>query len=317
MSTAHNGKRRIAQKWGFGMAPISKGMRERYDGAVRSVSDFIDGSTGLDEVSLECFSELKGMFNRCVRQDQWDWFTVYSEFGRPPFSRMRHIANKLTELRRACLDKDERLMASTIEQLSNFGLAELLRRYQWKAEGPIQAGKSGWIYVLSTREQPDVLKIGMTQRSVEERVKEINSATGVAIPFSARGVFLVNDARVAERRVFERLDSFRIRSDREFFQLPFHEASIAIRECLNGFGLKERPKGKVAWIDHVKGYGFLDYDQGQSVFLHLSQVSADEVGQLESGTILEFDLAFGEKGMSARRAKVVSAVQHTHKRTVG
>ena len=164
-SVAQTGKRRVVKKWGFGMAPISSRMRERYDGAVQSVNDFIEGKLKPGEVHPESFSELKGMLNRCVRQDQWDWFTVYSEFGRPPIPRIRRIA--------------------------------------------------------------------------EERIKEINSATGVAIPFSARSVFLVSDARFAERKIFEQLDTFRIRSDREFFQIPYQEAVKAIRGCLDEFGLRE------------------------------------------------------------------------------
>lgn len=238
-SVAQTGKRRVVKKWGFGMAPISSRMRERYDGAVQSVNDFIQGKLKPGEVSPESFSELKGMLNRCVRQDQWDWFTVYSEFGRPPIPQIRRIAEELTALRRVCLEADERSVAVSIERLSRLGLHELLRKYQRNPQGTLNSGKSGWIYVLSTREQPDVLKIGMTQRSVEERVKEINSATGVAIPFSARSVFLVSDARFAERKVFERLDSFRIRSDREFFQIPYQEAVKAIRGCLDEFGLRE------------------------------------------------------------------------------
>ena len=242
-SVAQAGKRRIVKKWGFGMAPISDRMRERYDWAVQSVSDFLEGRIRLDEVCPESFSELKGMVNRCVRQDQWDWFTVYSEFGRPPVPKMRRVAEEITNLRRACLNDDEEVVTASIERLSTLGLRELLVNYQRKPQVPSQNGKSGWLYVISTREQPDVLKIGMTQRPVEERVKEINSATGVPIPYSVRSVFLVNDARVAERRVFERLDSFRIRSDREFFQIPYEEAKSAIRECLNEFGLRESPKG--------------------------------------------------------------------------
>lgn len=44
----------------------------------------------------------------------------------------------------------------------------------------------GWIYILSTRELPDLLKIGMTTRRIELRVQEINGATEVAIPFGVR-----------------------------------------------------------------------------------------------------------------------------------
>ncbi|WP_413789078.1 GIY-YIG nuclease family protein [Bacillus kandeliae] len=45
--------------------------------------------------------------------------------------------------------------------------------------------------MLSRREEPNVLKIGMTNRSIEKRIKEINSATGVLFPFSVKRVFKV------------------------------------------------------------------------------------------------------------------------------
>ena len=299
-------KRQVAQKWGFGMAPISGRMRERYNGAVQNASDFIAGRISLEEASPESFSELKGMLNRCVRQDQWDWFSVYSKFGRPPFARMRHIAGELITLRRGCLERDEETVANSIAKLHGLGLRELLTRYQWEPDEIPISGPSGWLYVLSTREQPNMLKIGMTQRSVEERVREINSATGVPIPFSARSVFWVKDARDAERRVFERLDPFRVRSDREFFQIPYEEAVKSIMECLNKSELRERPQGTLVWQDHQRGYGFLDHDSDQSVFLHISEVLEGDLKPESIGAKSEFDLGFGEKGMFAMRAKVVT-----------
>ena len=288
------------------MAPISIRMRERYNGAAQTVGDFIAGRLSFEEASPESFSELKGMLNRCVRQDQWDWFSVYSEFGRPPFARMRHIAGELTTLRRGCLEKDGEAVANSVEKLRGLGLSELLATYQRKPRDLSIAGQSGWLYVLSTREQPDMLKIGMTQRSVEERVREINSATGVPIPFSARSVYRVKDARDAERRIFERLDPFRVRSDREFFQMPYEDAAKSISECLREFGLRERPQGTLVWLDRDRGYGFLDYDGEQSVFLHISEVLEGDFQNADPGAKFEFDLGFGEKGMFAMRAKVVA-----------
>ena len=305
-SVAHPNKRRVFQKWGFGMAPISPRMRQRYSDAVQAVGDFIAGRLSMEEVSPESLSELKGMFNRCVKQDQWDWFTVYSEFGRPPVPRMRNIAGELACLRRGCLDADRESVANSVERLHRLGLRELLGTYQRKPKERPISGSSGWLYILSTRDQPDILKIGMTQRPVEERVKEINSATGVPIPYSARSVFRVSNAREAERRVFERLDSFRIRKDREFFNMPYQDAMNSIRECLGEFELGERPQGTLVWLDRERGYGFLDYDGGQSVFLHVSEVLDGDFQGVNMGAKFEFNPGFGEKGMFASKAKIIA-----------
>jgi cold shock CspA family protein len=281
-------------------------MRQRYNDAVQVVGDFIAGRLSMEEVSPESFSELKGMFNRCVRQDQWDWFTVYTEFGRPPVPRMRNIAGELTCLRRGCLDADRESVDGSVDRLYRLGLRELLGTYQRKPQERPISGPSGWLYILSTRNQPDFLKIGMTQRPVEERVKEINSATGVPIPYSARRVFRVSNARDAERRVFERLDPFRIRPDREFFKMSYEDAVKSIGECLGESELRERPQGTLVWVDRDRGYGFLDYDGGQSVFLHVSEVLDGDFKGVNVGAKFEFHLGFGEKGMLASKAKIIA-----------
>lgn len=244
MQAKQNGKRKGIAKWGFGMAPISDRMRHRYDSAVQCAKDLVEGTATLSEVQLDHISQLKGMFNRCLRQDQWDWFTVYSELGRPTKSQMGKVVQNLTRLRQACQEENETAVARIIDQLLQAGLVDAINVYQNNMTGHPPSNclgsdkNEGVLYVLSTREQPDLLKIGMTRRSVEKRVKEINAATGVAIPFSVRSVFFVKDAPTAERMVFERLDLFRIRTDREFFSIRYRDAVKMIEECLDESGLR-------------------------------------------------------------------------------
>jgi hypothetical protein len=71
---------------------------------------------------------------------------------------------------------------------------------------------------------PDILKIGYTDRDVATRVREINSATGVLIPYGARAAWLVPQARCVESDLHGRLAEFRVRKDREFFRIPFADA---------------------------------------------------------------------------------------------
>ena len=88
-------KMKSIAKWGFGMAPISERMQARYDAAVQTALDLMDGNLIFDEVNLDAISELKGMFNRCIRQDQWDWFSVFTELGTPPYHNMSKIVSAL------------------------------------------------------------------------------------------------------------------------------------------------------------------------------------------------------------------------------
>jgi hypothetical protein len=99
---------------------------------------------------------------------------------------------------------------------------------------------AGWIYILSTREMPDLLKIGMTTRTVLERVREINNATGVAIPFGVRRCWRVTDPRQSEKLLHQILDGDRLRADREFFRADFLDVERRIQEALNQAGLELR-----------------------------------------------------------------------------
>jgi hypothetical protein len=64
----------------FGRFPISDRMGPRYRAAVAEGLKYLKLGSFDDPAAL---SELKGMFNRIRRRDQWDWFTVWRSFGFP------------------------------------------------------------------------------------------------------------------------------------------------------------------------------------------------------------------------------------------
>ena len=242
------------------MAPILERMQSRYDVAVQATLDLMDGNLTFDEANLEAISELKGMFNRCIRQDQWDWFSVYTELGTPPYNNVSKIVRALSELRHAIVEKDTSSFEHAKLTLINSNFLYCLAKYQSELGEHVSEPNAGWVYILSKREQPDILKIGMTHRSISQRVKEINSATGVLIPFAARHVFRVNDAARAEREVFELLAEYRLRSDREFFKLPFSKAVSLIQEYISMSKMRYRQKGIILWYDKEKHYGFISVE---------------------------------------------------------
>lgn len=283
-------------KWGFGMAPISQRMQLRYDAAVQTALDAMDGNLTFNEIPLDDISELKGMFNRCLRQDQWDWFTVYTELEEPPRKNMRRIAGELKLFRRAISSHDAPTFERVKRALVDSNLLQYLHTYQRDVSSHTCEPKAGWIYILSTREQPDVLKIGMTRRTVSERVKAINSATGVLIPFSARRVFRVVDAARAEAGIFEALASYRIRLDREFFKISFADAVAAIEAYLETSQMRSRMHGIVLWYDVEKGYGFISVPDSQDVFLHASQVQPSLIQEIKPGVSVGFGLGRRPQG---------------------
>jgi hypothetical protein len=224
--------KRNIPKWGFGMAPISARMQGRYDLAVDALLSFFEGYLSLSELDPDLVSELKGMFNRCIRKDQWDWFSVYSQFGEPTQPQLHRIVPLLYALRKNLAATDADAVADLHKRLKETDILTYLKIF--RAGGPEhdKDGISGWLYILSTRREPHILKIGMTTRSVSQRVKEINRATGVLYPFSPRAVFRVADAAAAEKDIFLLLRDYRVRADREFFEVDYDYAAREIDQFL-------------------------------------------------------------------------------------
>jgi hypothetical protein len=223
----------VYEKWGFGLAPPKEEtQRERISSAAAVqnmlTSDFaLAGQNG----PLDHLSVVKGLFNRVARQDQWDWFTVKSQLGYPSGGISKVIAFRLADLRFALRDKDTDAGIAAWIALRHLPSRKCLDVFLGQSKIADEAD-AGWIYILSTREIPDLLKIGMTTRTVEERVREINRATGVVIPFGVRACWRVKAPSTAERMLHQEFDGQRVRSDREFFRIDFFQAQSRISASL-------------------------------------------------------------------------------------
>jgi hypothetical protein len=92
----------------------------------------------------------------------------------------------------------------------------------------------GYLYVLSNKAMPNLLKIGFTTRTVEERIQELSS-TGVPGRFDAEFFCEVNDAPRYERAVHSRLSKHRY--GKEFFECGVAVAVRTAKEALIENGL--------------------------------------------------------------------------------
>ena len=58
--------------------------------------------------------------------------------------------------------------------------------------------------------------------------------------------------------------------------------------------------GTVKWFNSVKGYGFIQPDDGaKDVFVHISAVEQSGIGNLQEGQKLSFDLEHGQQGRTS------------------
>jgi len=299
-------ERKHIAKWGFGMAPISQRMRQRYDDAVQQLCDMVAGNLSIQEVVPEFLSEAKGMMNRCVREDQWDWHTVFSELGSPPRRVLRQIVSHLVSLRRVTLAGDEKAYAGCIRRLVSTEILQLLHVYQNDLSNQTFSEGAGWVYILSTRESPKILKIGRTDRSVSERVREINSATGILVPWAARRTYRVRNASEAEAEIHRRLGEYRIRKDREFFEVPIGRAVEIINDYLDESDQRDRWSGSILWFDKNRGFGFLSCAGHPDVFLHRSQLSREDQEAAKKEMPITFLLGRRPQGACAIDAKIVT-----------
>ncbi len=68
-------------------------------------------------------------------------------------------------------------------------------------------------------------------------------------------------------------------------------------------------KGTVKWFDVKKGFGFIQQDDGNDVFVHHSNISGNGFKVLEDGESVEFEVVEGDKGLQAENVVRAGEVQ--------
>jgi CspA family cold shock protein len=75
-----------------------------------------------------------------------------------------------------------------------------------------------------------------------------------------------------------------------------YKAHIEVQGILGG---KHMQTGKVKWFNAEKGFGFIEVEGGDDVFVHFSAIQGDGFKSLEEGQNVEFEIVEGNRGPQA------------------
>ncbi|MCB2180744.1 MAG: cold-shock protein [Desulfobulbaceae bacterium] len=62
-------------------------------------------------------------------------------------------------------------------------------------------------------------------------------------------------------------------------------------------------EGKVKWFNESKGFGFIEREDGDDVFVHFSAIEEEGFKTLNEGQAVTFEIVDGQKGPAAANVK--------------
>jgi cold shock protein len=88
--------------------------------------------------------------------------------------------------------------------------------------------------------------------------------------------------------------------DRGPYLLGDHQETDQERQSnLNIEVVEVKEQGTVKWFNASKGYGFIQRQTGEDVFVHFSAIVMDGYKSLNEGQAVEFEVKKGPKGLQA------------------
>jgi len=97
----------------------------------------------------------------------------------------------------------------------------------------------GYVYIIrNPSHESDVYKVGKTSRTIDERLKELNSETSNIGTFDLIKSFMVSDIDKAESESHKALDSMRVQNNREFFKASVGELEDIVSNVCDKYSIQ-------------------------------------------------------------------------------
>ena len=71
--------------------------------------------------------------------------------------------------------------------------------------------------------------------------------------------------------------------------------------------MSAREQGIVKWFNDAKGFGFIQRESGEDIFVHFRAIQGDGYRSLQDGQKVEFVVTEGEKGLQAEEVTKIDA----------
>jgi hypothetical protein len=99
------------------------------------------------------------------------------------------------------------------------------------------------VYILTNPAMPDLIKIGITSNTLNQRIAELSRSSGVPLPFEVYYACEVDDMENVEKNIHDAFDDFRINPRREFFKMNPERVISALKLTK---GIDVTPKEDIA-----------------------------------------------------------------------
>lgn len=66
-------------------------------------------------------------------------------------------------------------------------------------------------------------------------------------------------------------------------------------------------RGRVKWFSNEKGYGFIEREGGEDVFVHYSSIDQEGFKTLDEGQEVEFEIVQGTRGPQAANVRKINS----------